>query len=401
MKFSCKTSDLLQALQLVSRAISGQQALPILGNVLFEVEGKRCTVSATDLELSIITSFEANVENEGSITIPAKAILNFAQYNSDPEVLLETSEGTQLKCTSRHGKTLLSGEPASEYPTITPVEKRSSFTLQAAPLLQALHLVTFSSAKSTLRPVLSGVYLRTEKGKLVLVATDSYRLSEYKIPAEMGGEEISCIIPVKVLEELRTVLAFVKPVKKDEAEEKKESPRMPSVEITMNSQQIEMHVGSTRLLSRLIEGKFPDYEQIIPKGDMTTVSLPSKELTTAVKRMHYFAKEMNNNLTFKFAGAESQITTPQTQLGRDEATIAAEVHGKQSKIALSSSYLLDFLGHVEGSQVEIRVQDSMHPALFRIPGQENFLHLIMPLRMQEEEERPVAAKPVKAVAAAR
>ncbi len=385
MKFSCKTSELLQALQLVSRAISSQQALPILGNVLLEVEGKRCVVSATDLELSIVTSFEASIENEGSITVPAKAILNFAQYNSDAEVLLETSEGTQLKCTSRHSKTLLSGESANEYPTISPVEKKSSFTLDAAPLLEALHLVTFTSAKSSLRPVLSGVYIRTEKGQLILVATDSYRLSEYKLPMLMGGEELSCIIPVKVLEELRTVLGYSKSERSDNVEQdekKKKDP--PTVEVTLNNQQIELHVGSTRLLSRLIEGKFPDYEQIIPKGEMTSVLLSTKELTTSVKRMHYFAKEVNNNLTFKISESEVNIATPQTQLGKDEAMMNGEIKGKPSKIALSSSYLLDFLGHVDDSQIEIRVEDSMHPALFRLPGNEQFLHLIMPLRMQEE-----------------
>ena len=142
MKFSCKKEDLLQALNLVSRAIGGQQALPILGNILLEAEGKRCTVSATDLELSIITSFGANIENEGAITIPAKAFLNFAQYNSDDEILLETSEGTQLKCTSEHAKTVIAGESAQEYPTITPIEKETSLTLEASPLLGALHMVT-------------------------------------------------------------------------------------------------------------------------------------------------------------------------------------------------------------------------------------------------------------------
>lgn len=387
MKFLCKTSELLQSLQLVSRAISSQQALPILGNVLFEAEGKRCTVSATDLELSIITSFEASIENEGSITIPAKAILNFAQYNADPDVLLETSEGTQLKCTSKHGKTLLSGEAATEYPTIIPVEKRSAFTLEAAPLLEALHLVTFSSAKTSLRPVLSGVYLHIEKNTLILVATDSYRLSEYSLPGATGGEEISCIIPVKVLEELRVVLGLSKgerAAEEGEEKKKKKAKEAAVVEVTMNNQQIELHVGATRLLSRLIEGKFPDYQQIIPKGEMTTTTLSSRDLTMAVKRMHYFAKEMNNNLTFTFSNSEVHIATPQTQLGRDEATIGAELKGKHSKIALSSSYLLDFLGHVENPHVEIRTIDSLHPAIFRLPGNERFLHLIMPLRMQEE-----------------
>lgn len=381
MKFSCKTPDLLQSLQLVARAISSQQALPILGNILFEAEGKRCTVSATNLELSIITNFEASIENEGSITIPAKAVLNFAQYNSDPEVLLETHEGTQLQCTSSHNKTTLSGESATEYPTISPMEKRATFSLTLHPLLQALHLVTFASARSSLRPVLSGVYLQAEEKKFTLVATDSYRLSEYTITTEVPTEEFSCIVPVKVLDELRTIPTTGRPAQED-GKDGKDS--LSSLEVALNSQQIELHTGPTRLLSRLIEGKFPDYGQIIPKGDMTRIVLPTKEFTTTVKRMHYFAKETNNNLTFHFSGSEANITTPQTQLGKDEAMLRAEVSGKPAKIALSSSYLLDFLGHVESADVEISILDNMHPAIFRLPGNNQFLHLIMPLRMQEE-----------------
>src|SRR3989338_11011263 len=118
MKFSCRTAELLQTLQLASRAISGQQALPILNNVLIEIEGKHCTISATDLELSIVTSFEADIENEGAITVPAKTFLHFAQYNSNEEILIETSEGTQLQCTSKQTKTVIAGESAQEYPTI-------------------------------------------------------------------------------------------------------------------------------------------------------------------------------------------------------------------------------------------------------------------------------------------
>ncbi|MBU0766869.1 DNA polymerase III subunit beta [Patescibacteria group bacterium] len=379
MKFSCSTSQLLQSLHLVSRAISGQQALPILGNILIEAEGKRCTVSATDLELSIVTSFEASIENEGAITVPSKAILNFAQYNTDDEVLLETSEGTQLKCTSKHAKTIIAGEAASEYPTISAIKKEVSFSLDAGPLLDALHMVTFASAKSTLRPVLSGVYLRAEKGKLVFVATDSYRLSEYSIPMKGGDTDISCIIPAKVLEELKSALS----VKKEDGE-KENKKEKTKVEISLSSQQIELAVGQTQLLSRLIEGKFPDYQQIIPKDSNTKVKVSTKELLTVVKRMHYFAKEINNNLTFNFKKDSLHIHTPQTQIGNDEATLDVSIDGSANKIALSSSYLLDFLTHVDDDEVEVHITDSMHPAVFHCPSAEQSLHLIMPLRLQEE-----------------
>lgn len=384
MKILCNTGELLQALQLCSRAISGQQALPILSNVHIQAEGKRCTISATDLELSIITSFEADIENEGSITIPAKAILNVAQYTNDPEILLETIEGTQLRCSSVHTKTVLSGEAATEYPTISPVEKKTSFTIQSTPLLTALTLVTFSSARSSLRPVLSGVSVRSQKNTFILVATDSYRLSEYTIEAPGASEEIACIIPVKVLEELKAILGAQKQLptsgKKAKAVEE-ETDHLVSV--TLSQQQIELTVGSTRLISRLIDGKFPDYKQIIPTDLRCTAAVSVRELTTAVKRMHYFAKEMNNNLTFTLAGNEVRITTPQTVLGKDEALLQSEGKG-EGKIALSSSYLLDFLGHAVGDTVEVAMQDSMHPAVFRLPQDPCLLHLIMPLRMQEE-----------------
>ena len=385
MKFSCKKSDLLQGLNLVSRAIGGQQALPILGNILLDVEGKRCTISATDLELSIITSFEANIENEGAITIPAKAFLNFAQYNSDDEILLETSEGTQLKCTSEHTKTVIAGESAQEYPTITPIEKETSFSLDVAPLLDALHMVTFASARTTLRPVLSGVYLRAEKGQLIFVATDSYRLSEFRIGAEGSGADISCIIPAKVLEELRSILSSLKSDREKKGEEKKgKKENIKKVEVSLSSQQIELRIGNTTLLSRLIDGKFPDYQQIIPNETKTTVKLQTKELTTTIKRMHYFAKEINNNLTFQFKKGSVHINTPQTQTGQDETTLDADVVGNDNKIALSSSYLLDFLSHVSDEEVEFQLTDSMHPAVFHLSSSDLFLHLIMPLRIQEE-----------------
>lgn len=386
MKFSCATADLLHALQITGRAISGQQALPILQNVLMEAEGKRCTMSATDLELSIITHIEASIENEGSITVPAKALLNFAQYNTDPSILLETSEGTRLKCTSKQSKAVIAGEVATEYPTITPVERTVAFTIEGDALLKALHLVTFACARTTLRPVLSGVYVRTEKGELVFVATDSYRLSEYRLPMNDAVPGVSCIIPVKVLDELRSVLGARKQGRKaaEEEKEKEVEGGIPAVQVILSAQQVEFHVGGTRLISRLIDGKFPDYKQIIPQQLATSASMPSRDFTTTVKRMHYFAKEVNNSLLFHVSPGSVRLVTPATQLGRDEATLPADVTGDGGKISLSSSYLLDFLGHCDDDAVSLHISDAMHPALFRFPSHPHFLHLIMPLRMQEE-----------------
>lgn len=384
MKFSCKTQDLLSALQSVSRAIGSDQTLPILQNVLMKVETKTCTLSATNLELSIVTSFEVSAEHEGGITVPAKALLNFIQYNRDDEVSLESSEGTQLKIHSKQAKATIAGEAVSGYPVIPTVQKETSLKLKVAPLIQALNLVVFACAKTTSRPVISGVFMRVEKGELILVGTDSYRLSEYRIDVEGLESSVSCIIPARFLEELRTVMGGRK-VEGAEKKSKEEKAKEDDViELHFSAQQIEAHAGPTKLLSRLIDGRFPDYQQVLPKERNTTVSVITKDLLSAVKRMHYFAKEVNNNITFSVVGSALHLSTKQTQIGRDESTIPVSTDGKDNKIAISSTYLIDFLSRIDADTLIMELSDKMHPAVFRLPGNMKYLHLIMPLRMQEE-----------------
>lgn len=383
MKFSCATQDLLSGTQLVSRAIGSDQVLPILQNILIHVEGKRCTLSATNLEISIVTSFEVSIENEGSITVPAKALLHFLQYNQDKNVLLETSEGTQLKLKTKSAKASIAGESASGFPTITSVQKESAITLDSSSLLHALSLVTFACAKTTTRPVISGVYTKLEKGGVVLAGTDSYRLSEYKLATGSVEGDVSCIIPARFLEELKGAIVASADGGKKEKEDKKERKSQP-VQVHLSSQQIEVHVGSTKLFSRLIEGKFPDYTQVIPKDRKTTATFATKDLLNAVKRMHYFAKEVNNNILFHFTKSGAHLSTKQTQLGKDESEIACEIAGEENKIALSSNYVIDFLSRIDSEKVMVHISDKMHPAVFAVPNDEQFIHLIMPLRMSDE-----------------
>ncbi len=154
--------------------------------------------------------------------------------------------------------------------------------------------------------------------------------------------------------------------------------------MNLSAQQIEAQYNQTKLTSRLIDGKFPDYLQVLPKEKFTTVTLPTHDLLTAVKRMHYFAKEVNNNITFAISKGALHLTTKQTQLGRDESTINAEVDGKDNKIAISSNYIIDFLSRIDSEQLNIEMSDKMHPAVFKIPKSDDYLHLIMPLRMTDE-----------------
>lgn len=378
MKFSTKTSDFLHASQLVSRAIGGDQVLPILQNILISVEGGQCTMSATNLELSIVTHFPVSIESEGSITVPAKALLNFVQYNQDPEVIMEVKEGTRLHLHSKRARSSIAGELSSNFPAIPNIEKITHVELPTSQLLDALNLVTFSCAKTTSRPVIAGVSFRMEPGVVTLAGTDSYRLSEYVMKVPNVTASHACIIPARFLDELKAVLAATR------ENEKKKDESTSTITAYFTAQQIEVTAGNTRIVSRLIEGKFPDYRQVLPKECACTVTTSVRELLAAVKRMHYFAKEQSNNITFHCSGGTIHLSTRQTQIGKDESTIPAAMEGNDAKIAISSLYLIDFLSRIHGDVIVLKLLDHLHPVVLHIPGTEQYLHLIMPLRMVEE-----------------
>ncbi len=371
MKFSCEVSALLTGVQLVSRAIGSDQVLPILQNILLKAEGNSCTLSATNLEVSIITTIPIEQQEDGVVTIPMKAFLHFLQYNSDDRVVIEVKEGTHVHLHSKKAKAVLIGEDAKGFPHISSIQSETQFTLPLTPLLSALHFVTFTSAKTMTRPVLSGVLWASTEKNLTIVATDSYRLSEYvfEIPNLPNG--IQSIIPARFLDEVRGVMGVIQSTLKEEV-----------MTIRMNTQQIEMHIGSTTLSSRLIEGKFPDYTQILPKEKKTTITVKAKDLLSTIKRLHYFAKEQSNNITFSIENSIITLTTRETQYGRDEATIEGKVEGEmQNKIALSSLYSIDFLSRLTEEEVVIDIIDRFHPAVFRVPKNAGVLHLVMPLRI--------------------
>ena len=224
-----------------------------------------------------------------------------------------------------------------------------------------------------------------EKGKIVMVGTDSYRLSEYKIDIPGLTGEVTCIIPAKFLEELKSVIALHRGREgEDKDENGKRKTTTENVDIHLGSQQIEVHLAHTKLVSRLIDGNFPDYAQVVPKEKNTTAIVNTKDLLGAVKRMHYFAKEQSNNITFSFTKDGVHLMTKQTQIGRDESTINCEIDGTDNKIAVSSTYLIDFLSRLDADSVVIELSDKMHPAVFKLPADPTYLHLIMPLRMTED-----------------
>ena len=367
MKVVISQSNLLESLKIVSRAVSGQNTLPVLGNILIRAEGKKLYFAATNLEISISTSIEAEIKNEGAITVPAKILTSYTSLlGKNDEIELKVSDGVALEVNSESSKTKIKGISADEFPQIARVDHGVKLELKTDVFREAVQEVSFAAQENASRPILSGVFFKAEKNTLAIAATDSYRLSEKTLELSTVVDQVNCVIPV------RTIL---------EADRLAGGGEQIVVRIAEN--QVMFLVGGTELVSRLIEGQFPDYHQILPKSHQSTVIVNREELALAVRRVSIFAKENNQHMKLEFLNDGTlTISTDSTQIGEEKTTIPIQLEGATNVIALNADYVLDLLGSLGGEEkVKIELEAKLNPAVFKKLKSENFVHLVMPLKM--------------------
>lgn len=368
MKLTCSQKDLHHALTIVSLAVNNSVTLPVLNNILLKATPKKLSFSATNLEIAINFAIPADVRNEGTITVPAKLITNYITFLEDDEVEMRVDDGTVLHLKSKSSQTKIKGISPEEFPLIPKVEKEAMLEIKTNDLAEAIDATIFSAATTGTRPVLAGVYMHAEKDMLKMVATDSFRLAEKKTKLTQKTEaSVECIVPVKTLLELGRILAG-----EDE---------QSVVEIHMSKNQILFSIGGVELISRLIEGKFPDYEKIIPRAVRTKVQVPVDHLTLATKRVSLFARENNNSIKLSVTNdGKMQIATDETSVGEEKAEVDVTVDGENNKIALNSQYLLDVLSHMK-EYVSIEMDEKLTPVVVRPLKKEDYLYIIMPLKV--------------------
>lgn len=368
MRLTCLQKDLQFALGIVSCAVSPSNTLPVLNNILLKAANKKLFFSATNLEIAVHYSILADIKNEGSITIPAKLITSYASLLEDKDIEMKVEEGMTLHIKSKSSQTKIKGISPDEFPLIPKVEKESSFQITAKDLSQAINTTVFSAATSTTRPILSGVYLYAEKDTLKMVATDSFRLAEKKTKLPKKIEKtVECIVPVRTLLELGRILAT-----KYEKE---------LVDIHISKNQILFSLDGIELTSRLIEGKFPDYEKIIPRATRTKIETDATHLTLATKRVSLFARENNNNIKLTATNdGRLQIATDETSVGEEKAEVDIKMSGENNKVALNSQYLLDVLSHLK-ENISIEMDEKLTPVVVRPTKKEDYLYIIMPLKV--------------------
>lgn len=362
MKLQVTQENLHKALQSVGRVANSRGTLPILSNILIKTIGTRLSVAATNLDIAITHFIGSKVENEGSITVPARLMVDFVATLPSGTINLEL-DGTKLHITTDQYNSTINGTVADDFPVMPEIDNGKTFEITAKELKTCLQQVLVASSNDEARPVLTGVYVYAVDKGLTMVATDSYRLAERTTKLKAGDTNV--LVPATALQDVLRLL--------DDSDD--------IVTVTHDDQQVQFKVGDAELVARLIEGNYPDYQKLIPDAFAHTAVLTKSELTNITKVSSLFARESAGSVTLDLDEKDQTVSirSVASQLGENTATAPAEITGTGS-ITLNSRYILDALNVIGGDKVRIGFNEKLEPCVFSSPDNKNYIHVIMPLK---------------------
>lgn len=371
MKIHCSKEDLAQGVQTIQSALSARTTLPILLNFLLETENSKVKVVSTDLEMGVKHYIGADVESDGSITIPAKKfsdILHSLPDGQEVELSVDPGGKVQLKCgRSRFG---IVGAPKSEYPILPEFNKQHAFEAPAGLIGEMVRKTIFAASSDETRHVLNGVFWSAKKGTLDLVATDGRRLSVVSKKAVPKERDFQVIVPTKILSELLRLFSFheIKPGSTD-----------PLV-IGVTENQIAFQFKETTLLSRLVGGSFPHYEQVIPNKKDIVVTLDAKEILAVTKRASLCAVDRGGSVKYALKKGVLQVSASSQNLEFNDE-LPVEFDGDEFHVAFNPAFVIDALKHVDSAKVSIGLTTPVNPALFEPIGEGDYRFVVMPMRI--------------------
>ena len=361
--------NLARGLSVVSRAVSSRSTLPVLANVLLKTEDAGLKLTATNLEIGITYWVPGKIDEDGATTVPAKLLTDLV--NSLPagdKVELEVAGGDTLHVKAGRFQTHIKGIDADEFPAIQTAGDRPTTRIAQNVLRRALAETAFAAASDEARPILTGVLARFEGDRLTLAAADNYRIAVKTIPILDAVPETSVVIPARALNELSRVLADV------------DDP----VEVVLASgrNQVLFHLDGVDLVSRLIDGQFPNYQQVMPQSHATRAVLDREELLRAVRPAALIAHESANIVKLQIGGdAEPGITvSANADVGDHVGQVEAAVEGDGTTIAFNARYLADVLTNVAAEQFALELNGPLSPGVFKPIGDDQYVHVVMPVR---------------------
>ena len=380
MKISCLQENLARGLATVGRAVATRSTLPVLSNILLQADEGRLRLAATNLEIGINCWIGARIDEEGSITVPARLLTEFVNSLPPDQIDMELNERTQtlnLKCARYEAN--IKGIDAGEFPEVPTAESIAGqaptrLHLDAESFRQMIDQAVFAAATDESRPILTGVLAKFHQGGLTLAAADGFRLAV--TTADVGvdlDETSSVIVPARALSELARISA--------DEEEKIE------LLITPGRNQVLFHLTSRDLVSQLIDGSFPDYNQIVPKGHSTRTIVPTAELLKAVKVAFLFARDAANIIRFNIVpGSELTpgqmiVTATSAEFGDNVSELDASIEGDETEIAFNARYMIDALSVLGTAEAALETSTPSSPGVLRPVGGNDFLCVIMPMHI--------------------
>lgn len=375
MKLSSLQENLKQGLLAVSHVANKNVNLPILNNILIEAKNGNIKLIATNLEIGIVSVVRGKIDEDGSFTVDSKIFADFISLLPNKKVDLKQKENN-LFIEADNYKTKIIGLSAEEFPLIPSVEKNSFYTANAEEFKAAVGQVIFSASTSETRIELTGVLFDFSENKLTLAATDSYRLAEKKINIKTNNDQKDkkIIVPAKTLQEVIRILSNIK--------EENSIEGGSEVKIFVSENQIMFSVGSVELVSRLIEGQYPDYKQIIPQTSKTKVIINKNELVRAVKVTSLFSKMGINSINLDFPKDKNKIIVSSTlgQAGENITELDGVVSGEDNSVVINYRYLLDGLNNFNGENIKIEIIDSNTPCVISEEKDDGHFYVIMPIK---------------------
>ncbi len=363
MKFSVSKDKLLEGLQAVQNVVSSRTTLPILSNVLLQASEGELRLTTTDLEVGVQGVIEANVERPGATTLPAKRLFSIIRELPATDIQIEVDSKNAASIKSGHSFFKIMGLAEEEFPALPRFAESKDFTLPQQDLRDGLKKTAYAISTDETRYVLNGILASFKENKLTLVATDGHRLALAELEVEIPkSDEIDVIIPTKAVNELQRLLSGD-----------------GDVRISIGENHVLFSVGSSLLVSKLVEGNYPNYRQVIPAESTERIRFEREGLLNAARRVSILASEKSNSVKLVFSRDNVEITANTPEVGEARESISVPYKGKEFAIAFNPDFLMAPLRNLQTEEVFLHLSDEMSPGVIKIDTP--FLYVLMPMRI--------------------
>ena len=366
MKVICARKDLHEGVQTAGRAVSPRTSLPILGHLLITAEEDKLRIAATDLEIGMECIVEANVQETGSMTVPARILTEVLAALPETDVALSVDESNTVSVKCGTSDFSILGLPPEEFPMLPEVREEVSLTIEHDVIRDGIARTSFAISPDESRAILTGILMQVTGDSLRLVATDTHRLCVYDCPVlECKGTE-NAIVPGRAMNELTRIVP--------EGE--------GTVSIGISPSQIMFKCGDTVLISRRIEGQFPNFEKVIPSEFNKKLTIPTEQFLQSVKRVSIVARESSNRTMVRTEGGTLVLTAESGNVGRAHEELEIIREGDDIKMAFNARYLLDVLNVTDTEAIEVELTGEVSPAVVKPQGRDNYIYVLMPMQAE-------------------